>query len=212
MTRRWPQIHSRGLLARAVGRLRGQDQLLIRAGDDLPLVVASYPRGSYAFATSLQSALGATFPSLSRAIRDAYKETLAAVPTLVVAELRSKNLCSCLGHHHPSGTEGRLSRRLMADTGQRVGEIDLAVEAIRGWNPLPLSGLAAAPERIHKDLAAELEYHRFHTALLSIFLHELEHLAFPKRSEKSIRTQSNRFYLTAMNEFMTEHLGVAYGI
>ena len=39
------RIHSRGLLARAMDRLRGQDQLLIRAGDDLPIVVASYPRG-----------------------------------------------------------------------------------------------------------------------------------------------------------------------
>ena len=33
------RIHSRGLLARAMDRLRGQDQLLIRAGDELPLVV-----------------------------------------------------------------------------------------------------------------------------------------------------------------------------
>ena len=39
------KMHSRGLLARALDRIRGQDQLLIRAGDDLPLVVASYPRG-----------------------------------------------------------------------------------------------------------------------------------------------------------------------
>ena len=35
----------------------------------------------------------------------------------------------------PPGTESRLARRLMADTGRRVGEIDLAVEAIRSWEP-----------------------------------------------------------------------------
>ena len=48
------RIHSRGLLAEVIDRIRGHDQMLIRAGDELPLVVASYPRGRLAFATSLQ--------------------------------------------------------------------------------------------------------------------------------------------------------------
>ena len=207
------RIHSRGLLARAMDRLRGQDQLLIRAGDELPLVVASYPRGRDIFAASLQSALSGTFPAFSDQVRGAYRDVLERVPSLVVAVLRSRNACGCLGHHHLPGTEGRLSRRLMADTGQRGAEIDLAIDAIRDWEPLPLSDFAvAAPIEILKNESAELEYHRFHTALLSVFLHELDHLAFPKRGEKEIRTRSNEFYVGAMRDFVSQHFGIAYGI
>ena len=92
----------------------------------------------------------------------------------------------------------------MADTGQRGAEIDLAIDAIRSWEPLPLSDFpVAAPIEILKDESAELEYHRFHTALLSVFLHELDHLAFPKRGEKEIRTRRNEFYVGAMRDFVS---------
>ena len=207
------KIHSRGLLVRALDRIRGQDQLLIRAGDDLPLVVASYPRRRDEFATSLQSALSGTFHSLTKQVQGAYRDVLDHVPSLVVVVLRSRNACSCLGHHHLPGTEGRLSQRLMADTGQQGAEIDLAIDAIRDWEPFPLSDFAvAASIEILKEESAELEYHRFHTALLSVFLHELDHLAFPKRTETEIRTRSNEFYVGAMRDFVTQHFGIAYGI
>ena len=208
-----PTIHPPGLLARVLDKLRGRDQLLIRAGDDLPLVVAGYPRGHEAFATSLQSSLSGIYHSLSRQLREGYADTLATVPSLVVAVLRLRNACGCLGHHHRRGTESRLSRRVAADTGREVGEIDLAVEAIREWDPLPLSDLAAIdPSRFGRDAEADLEYYRFHIALLAVFLHELEHLAFPGRAEKPIRDHSNEFYAVAMNELVTRQFGVAYGI
>jgi hypothetical protein len=149
---------------------------------------------------------------MSPPLRSAYQDVLAAVPTLVVAVLRSHNPCTCLGHHHPSGTESRLARRLAVDTGRRVGEIDLAVDAIRRWEPLPLAALAAAVQAGTQELAAELEYRRFHTALLAVFLHELEHLAFPDRPEAEIRRRSDAFYLGSVREFTSQELGVPFGI
>ena len=208
------RIHSRGLFAAVIDQIRGLDQMLIRAGDELPLVVASYPRGRLGFATSLQSALCSTYPSLTRRLRDSYRDVLEKVPTLVVAELRPRNACTCLGHRHLPGTESRLARRLMSDTGRRVGEMDLAVEAIRSWEPLPLSGLAVSADEYERDEAslAELEYRRFHTALLAVFLHELEHLAYPKREESLIRRRSNELYAAAMRDYVASQFGVAYGI
>lgn len=211
---RRPRIHSRGPLVRLVDRLRGWDQLLIRAGDTLPLVVASYPRGHFAYATALESALGATYRSIPESLRAAYAETLAQVPTLVVAVLRGTNPCGCLGHHHPPGVEGRLARRLRSDTGQDVGEIDLAVEAIRKWEPLPLAAIEAQESRreLRDASLTEFTYFRFHAAILSIFLHELEHLAFPDRPESVIRQRSNEFYLAAMQDFAAREFGTAFGI
>ena len=64
-TKRPLRIHPRRLLAEVIELIRGHDQMLIRAGDELPWVVASYPRGRLGFATSLQSALSSTSPSLT---------------------------------------------------------------------------------------------------------------------------------------------------
>jgi hypothetical protein len=213
---RLPRIHPRGLLLQLYDYIRGHDQLLIQAGDELPLIVASYPRGRTWFATSLQSALCSIFRSLPSGQREGYRDVLDRVPSLVVAELRRVNACGCLGHHHPPGTESRLARRLSADTGLRVGEIDLAIPSIRSWQPLPLAALAAAVAASEHsprgETNAELEYRRFHTAVLAVFLHELEHLAFPDRPEQAVRRRSDEFYGSAMRDYVREEYGVAFGI
>jgi hypothetical protein len=207
------QIHPRGLFAEAMTRLRGRDQLLITAGDELPLVVASYPRGSYSFAISLQSALGSTFRSIHPELRETYQGVFQGAPSLVVVILRARNRCTCLGHHHLTGTESRLARRLSADTGRHVGEIDLAVEGIRQWQPLPLSSLAvASADGTNQAAQAELEHWRFHAALLTVFLHEMEHLTFPERPEPEVRLRSNEFYRGALRQFAAQEFGVAFGI
>ena len=213
---RLPRVHPRSLLLQLYDRVRGSDQLLIQAGEELPLVVASYPKGRTWFATSLQSALCSIYRTLPAEQRQGYRDVLDRVPSLVVVELRRVNACGCLGHHHPPGTESRLARRLSSDTGRRVGELDLAVQSIRSWQPLPLAALAAAVAATQLsargETNAELEYRRFHTALLAVFLHELEHLAFPDRPEQAVRRHSDEFYGSAMREFVREEYGVAYGI
>lgn len=202
------RANSAGLLSRFASAICGRSQLLIKAGDDLPLVVATYQRSEARFANELSDSLRFTFPALSNAVTCNYREALASAPSVIVADLRSINACTCLGHHHPAVSHSRLTRTLQVDTGGKVGEIDLAVSAIRHWNPLPLAALAAA---CNDDRLGSFEEVRFHVALLSVFLHELEHVAFPERPEPEIRNRSNRFFVSAVSELLGVEFGLASG-
>ena len=207
--RRHLVIHPRNLLLHLVDQIRGRDQMLVRAGEDLPLVVVSYPRGHLALAEALRTALCSTYRQLSPETRQRYEGVLPRLPSMVVVILHTRNACTCLGHHHPAGTQSRIARRLHRDTGLEVGEIDLAAKAIREWEPLPLATIAAdvavAPD-------AEFQESRFHVGLLTVFLHELEHLAFPDHGEQQVRQRSNDFYTASMRELFRREFGVSYGI
>lgn len=207
--RKRSRTHHRPLIAELVERLVGRGETVIAARDPFPVIVASYPRGRAIFAAALETALRFTYHSLPQELRRSYDDVLALTPSVIVADLRSRNLCSCLGHHHPDCAHGQTARRLARDVGSDVGEIDLAVDAIRGWEPRPLSGLAASGQS-----GGESEYldARFQSALLSVFLHELEHVAFPSRSESEVRRRSDAFYHAAVSALTAERLGVAYGI
>jgi hypothetical protein len=207
--RRHLVIHPRNLLWHLIDKIRGREQILVRASEELPLVVVSYPRGKTALAEALQAALVSTYRQISPDTRRRYEAVLPRLPSMVVAVLRTHNPCTCLGHHHPLGTHSRMARRLRRDTGLPVGELDLAVEAIRAWEPLPLASLAAdsaAPQ------TPEFKEFRFHVGLLTVFLHELEHLAFPDHDEQEVRQRSNGFYTASMQELFSRELGVSYGI
>ncbi len=203
------QIRPRALALQLCDRILGRGQTLITPGKGLPLVLASYPRGRRRFAAALTETLRFTLPSLPRALRESYGDVLAELPPVVVADLRARNECACLGHHHPRCTLP-VAQQLAADSGRPVGEIDLAVDAIRDWRPTPLAHLAVHPAgRREKARFDEL---RFHTALLSVFLHELEHLAFPDRPEPDIRRRSDRFYRDALSSRLASERGVSFGL
>ena len=199
------RVRTPGLLSHMVGVICGRAQRLIAAGPSLPLVLATYPRQNSWLAAELSNSLRFTFPALTGAAKQGYGDALARVPSVIVAELRLANACSCLGHHHPEVTHGPLTKSLQADTGGAIGEIDLAVGSIREWNPLPLAGLAAACDESLRDSFEEV---RFHAALLAVFLHELEHVAYPERPEEEIRHRSNRFFVDAVEEL----LGVQFAL
>lgn len=204
-----PRVKPPGVFSRLASAVCGRTQRLIQAGDALPLVVATYPRQNSWFASELSDALRLTFPALPNRITNSYEDALAQVPSVVVADLRSSNSCTCLGHHHPTVIHSRLTRALQADTGGRIGEIDLAVGAIRKWNPLPLAGLAAACSDDGPEYFEEI---RFHAALLAVFLHELEHVAYPDRSETEVRMRSNRFFVDAVGELLGIEFGLGSGM
>ena len=214
MRHRRERTHATGLLSQLIGRVVGKGQALISAGDDLPLVLARYPRGRSGLAETLREAVAHTFPALPAAIRSAYRDALSSATPVVIADLRRRNVCDCLGHHHPPSSHSGFAREFAAATGRKVGEIDLAIDSIRDWKPLPLSGLAAealVPEcdRVSK---AEFAQARFHAALLAVFLHELEHLAFPERSEEQVRARSNQFYVEALQAQLSREFGLSFGI
>ncbi len=198
--------HPRGLLRRLLEAIRGREQLLVRPGVGFPLLLLSYPRGREQIARLLESAYLRLLPALPAAVRQPYLPVWAALPALVVVLLRPDNPCGCLGHYHPRGTESRLTRRLSADLGSPVAEIDLAYNAIRAWEPQPLSSLAAG--RFDADFP---DLH-FQAALLSVLLHELHHLAFPEDDERKIRAASNSFYTALMRELVRQAGGADYGM
>ncbi len=199
-------IHPPGLLSRLLEWLRGRRQRLVRAGEGMPLLLLSYPAGSESAAGLVETAYSRTLGGISPQVRGPYQELWPALPALVVVLLRPRNPCGCLGHHHPAGTESRLARRLAADLGHAVAEIDLAYQAIEDWQPEPLAslGVGAAPARLRPL--------HFQAAVLAVLLHEMEHLAFPQRGERQILARSREFYAQAMRELVSGELGRDYGM
>ena len=201
------RLHSPGFLRRFLERLRGREQALRRGPGHWPLLLLSYPPKGRAIAGEVGDAWLHTLPALRSPLAASYRDMLPGLPPLVVVMLRHRNVCTCLGHHHPKGTESRLTRRLAADVGGEVGEIDLAWEAIRQWQPNPLSALAAA---VAEPSFARLQ---FRTALLTVLLHELEHLAHPEHREAVVRGTSDGFYQEVLDELLGEEGGSArYGM
>ncbi|MCB1019124.1 MAG: hypothetical protein KDC27_04315 [Acidobacteria bacterium] len=213
MRKRTERAHTAGLFSQLIGRMVGKGQALIAAGDAMPLVVARYPRGRAKLVTALEDALRHTFPALPASLRERYQDALEQSTPVVIADLRRHNPCTCLGHHHPPSSHSAFARAFAAETGRKVGEIDLAIDAIREWEPLPLSGLAAAAWVPDCDRGSKAEFAeaRFHAAVLSVFLHELEHLAFPERPEQLVRERSNEFYIDALQAQLSSSFGLQFG-
>lgn len=188
-------LHTPGLFRRMLDAFEGRGQMLIRGPAQWPLLLLSYPANQPHIAEEIQEAWLHTLPSLKADVATAYRDLLRHLPAMVVVVLRPHNLCTCLGHHHPRGTESRLAKRLASDMGSEVGEIDLAWEAIRSWRPQPLSSLAAggAFEALH-----------FRVALLGVMLHELEHLAYPDHKESAVRRASDEFYSAVLDELLSQ--------
>ena len=200
--------HSPGLLTRLYRRLRGSEQVLVRPVAELPLVLLSYAKGDAEGVEPFRESLEVVWAALPESFRQRYAGTLRSAPPLVVVQLRRRNICSCLGHHHPSGTESRLTRKLRSLSGVRTGELDLAFEAIREWEPLPLSHLALPPEADTKEMNSL----QWELALLAVFLHELHHLAHPDEPESAVRSRSQQFYADALSHFVFEQFGVEFGL
>jgi hypothetical protein len=204
------RIHTKSLSAQLWERVRGVEESLVEARNGLPPVDAVYPRGRSDLADALSETLHFTFPALPPDAIAPYRAVLDRLPPLLVVELRSRNTCSCLGHHHEWPNLSRLSRSLAKQIDGEVGEIDLAIDSIRAWEPRPLSTLAAV------DAAPcdreELDETRFHSAILAVFLHELEHLVFPARAESDVRRHSDDFYLNILNFQLADRFGLAYSI
>jgi len=203
-------IHAKSLSAHLWARIRGVSETLIEARHGLPPVDAVFPNGRRDLADALTDTLHFTFPALPKDSIDSYREVLDRLPPLIVVELRSRNVCQCLGHHHEGPNLSNRSRSLAKQIDGEVGEIDLAVDAIRGWEPRPLSSLAvASADPAAREALAET---RFHSAMLSVFLHELEHLVFPSRPESAVRGHSDSFYLNILNFQFADRFGVSYSL
>ena len=207
MLRRRPSlVHPPGILERLSGRIRGREQMLVRGDPDWPLLLLSYPRGALDEAKEVEAAYTHTFPLLTQETRSPYEALLPALPAIVVVLLRRRNPCGCLGHYHPRGTESRLTRRLASDLGSATGEIDIAYEGIREWQPQPLSSMALG------DMGGRLASLHVRAATVAVLMHELEHLAFPDAPERETRGRSNALYSAVMSELVAAESDSGYGM
>jgi hypothetical protein len=188
--------------------LRGSDQILVRPSAELPLVLISYAKGDRDGMERLKESLEETWLTLPHSFRHRYNEVLVNTPPFVVVLLRRRNVCTCLGHHHPPGTESRLTRRLRGMSGVPTGELDLAFESIREWEPQPLSYPAL---NSHAE-TQEFRSFQWQLALLTVFLHELHHLVSPLETEIAVRGRSQKFYEDMLSHFVAEQFGVEYGL
>jgi hypothetical protein len=189
------RVHSAGLFRLLWERMRRWEQMLVRGREDWPLLLLSFPAAERHIAEELRGAWLHTLPLLQASAAQPYLEMLRTLPPVVVVLLRKRNVCTCLGHHHPRGTESRLTRGLMGDSGEDAGEIDLAWEAIRNWRPHPLATLALQHHPSFEEL-------HFRTALLTVLVHELEHLAYPEHKEDAVRRSSDDFYASVLEELL----------
>ena len=205
------RAHAPGLLWRLYQRLRGTEQVLVRPAPELPLVVIAFSPRERTGAADVRGAITETWRTIPEKIQESYGEMLRQVPPMVVVLLRRTNACTCLGHHHPPGTESHVARKLRAVSGVTVAELDLAYEAIQQWQPQPLSDLAIEAA-VPAERRGEFDVFRYRLALLTVFLHELHHYASPSEAELAVRSRSNRFYMDVLNEFMLARFGVPYGL
>ncbi|MDZ7637153.1 MAG: hypothetical protein U5J83_02680 [Bryobacterales bacterium] len=189
-----PKIYMPGPWRRLWEQWRGEEVRVFESGRPLPVLVVRHPRSKAGAgaAESLRTAWCQLLTVMEPDPLQVYAEVLRALPAMVVVRLQERNPGGVLGHATPRGLESAATRRLEAETGSIVGEVDLAFKLIAAWQPRPLAALASGPAAMADG---DLQYR---VALLSVLFHELEHLAFPDRQEREVRQRSDAFYAAAL--------------
>jgi len=130
--------------------------------------------------------------------REAYDEILFRAPQLVVIQLLRTNVCKCLGHRHVAVREAPFAMPHDVFGGEHAGEMDIAFERVKTWQALPLSETALDAKFLEGSRLEEFHAAQFRLRLLSIVLHETNHLVLPREPETSVRERSLAFYREAL--------------
>ena len=136
--------------------------------------------------------------------REAYDEILFRAPRLVVLQLRRKNLCGCLGHRHTVVQEPPFAEPHEVFGGAGVGEMDIAWKSVATWPALPIADTAFDSKFFEGTRLEEFREEQFRLRLLSVFLHETNHLVAPEEPEESVRERSLGFYREALARYVEE--------
>ena len=123
---------------------------------------------------------------------------------MVVIDLRRTNRCGCLGHRHPLVREKAFADPHESLGGQAAGEIDVAWQRVEAWPALPLEETALDARFFEGTRLNEFRARQFRLRLLSVFLHETNHLALPHEPEESVRERSLTFYRDALHSYVEE--------
>lgn len=159
-----------------------------------PLFVIACQRRDSGRAASLARALEGDWAEVPSHCRETYDEILFRAPRLVVIQLIRTNVCGCLGHRHVAVREAPFAMPHQALGGEHGGEMDIAFDRVKTWQALPLSETALDAKFLEGSRLEEFHAAQFQLRLLSIVLHETNHLVNPNEPETSIRDRSMAFY------------------
>ncbi len=196
-------LHSRRRWVRWRERLAGRQYLPARLGDRCsPLYLVAHHLRDAGAARQLSLAIEQDWMGVPKPCRDAYDRTLSQAPTLMVVQLRRRNACGCLGHRHSVVKEAPFAEPHDALGGVEIGEMDLAYKPVETWRALPLSDTAMDAKFSEGSRLEEFHKVQFRLKLLSIILHETNHLVSPQEPEIAIRQRSVSFYHDALAAYV----------
>jgi len=201
-------LADRPKLARGLEWLRGRRYRvgeLSRGSEAAPLAVVIAHRRRDAFhARRIALAFEQDWPAVPSSCQEAYEVVLAGAPDLIVLDLRRQNRCRCLGHRHPIVRAEPFSVVHEAFGGGTVGEIDIAWQQVEAWPALPLEETALDARFFEGSRLDEFHERQARLRLLSVFLHETNHLVNPHEPEESVRARSVSFYREALLHYVEE--------
>jgi hypothetical protein len=198
----WNYLESRPRMVRWRQWLSGRRyRLASLPGRSRPLYVIAYRVRDDRRAAEVARALEHDWTEVPGHCRDAYDEILFRAPQLVVIQLHRTNVCGCLGHRHPAVSEAPFAMPHDAFGGEQAGEMDIACEQVITWQALPLSDTALDAKFLQGSRLEEFHAKQFRLRLLSIILHETNHVVFPNEPETSIRERSLNFYREALADY-----------
>jgi hypothetical protein len=163
-----------------------------------PLYVVAHQARDDARAAVTAHAVEHDWIEVPGSCREPYDEILFRSPQLVVIQLKQTNVCGCLGHRHVGVREAPFAMPHDAFGGEQAGEMDIAYEQILTWQALPLSDTALDAKFLHGSRLEEFHAKQFRLRMLSVILHETNHLVSPNEPETSIRERSLNFYREAL--------------
>ncbi len=192
---RWPEC------------LRGKRYRVTQFADrPAPLVVVAHSFRDSATAGQLAKSVEQDWVQVPWRGREAYDEILYKAPGLVIVQLRRTNVCGCLGHRHVVVKEAPFTESHEAFGGAACGELDIAYARIESWTALPLMDTALDTKFLEGSRLEEFHAVQFRLRMLSVLLHETNHLVFPHEPEVSVRERSLTFYRDALASYVESTL------
>jgi hypothetical protein len=187
--------------------VRGRSYRTTRFPDrSQPLIVVAY--GAYGSlgdawaARQVALAIEQDWLAAPGSCREGFGEILLGAPGLVVLQLRRRNLCGCLGHRHVLVKEAPFAEAHEAFQAVSVGEVDIAYQRVETWQALPLSDTALDARFLEGSRQVEFREKQFRLKILSILLHEINHLVSPAEAEDSVRKRSLAFYHDSLANYV----------
>jgi len=167
-----------------------------------PLVVVAHSRRDSPKALEMVRAIEHDWAEAPEDCRAVYQEILLHSPKLVIVQFHRTNICGCLGHRHVIVKEKPFAEPHDALGGDPAGELDIAYQRVETWVALPLSDIAHDTQFVAGSRLKDFQAARLRLQLLSILLHEINHMVHTEEPETSIRERSLAFYHDALARYV----------